>query len=206
MTRASELFGGGGGFNFIEPWKLLPYTATVANLAIYDSAGAGQDAASTAFFTEMARRGLQDTTNWTADTYKTLLSVTSGKGMVAAIIGCTMGGTQITTFRITVDGIAHTVAVTGASGKRACLLAKSGNPEDFTTSTTYMKASTEALAADKATFSEVYAGAYIPPWRQMSAFPMLTFKTSLLIEAKNSASITNSTATAYSGVMYRLGL
>lgn len=202
----SSFGGGGDGINFIEPWKLLPYTATVANLAVYDSAGAGKDASEVAFFTEIARRGAIDTTNWAADTYKTILSVTSGKGLVAAILGCTMGGAETTTFRITIDGIASTVAITGASGKRACLLARNGITAEFTTVSEYLYPGAETLAADKATFSATYAGAYIPPWRVMSASAMLTFKRSLLIEAKHSANITNSTATAYSAVMYRLGL
>ena len=208
MTRASELFGGGGGgIHFKDPWEFMPYTAAVADLLMYDSGSASRAASTTNFFTELARRGLQNQTDWVADTYKTLLNVASGKGLVAAIIGPTMGGAETTTFRITVDGVADEIAITGASGKRACLLTKNNSNVDFTTANTFVLTDAEALAADKATFANMYAaGGFIPGWRQMSAFPMLRFKQSLLIEAKNSADITNSTATAYSGVMYRLGL
>ncbi|MGE3333614.1 MAG: hypothetical protein AB7I36_08220 [Rhodospirillaceae bacterium] len=206
-VRASLKFGGGGGIHFKEPWQLMPATPTAANLIIYDAAPGQWTSATTGFFTEMARRGLQDQTNWTADTYKTLLSVTSGKGFVAAIVGPTLGGAHTTTFRITVDGVVHTIAIVGASGDRCCLLSQVKTGSDFTTSLQYIKVDTEALASDKATLSELYTSdGYIPGWRQMQNTPMLQFKRSLLIEAKNSASITNSTATAYSAVMYRLGL
>lgn len=195
------------GVHFSEPWQLMPATPAVANLLVWDSAGSSWNAGTTSFFTEMARRGLQDQTNWTADTYKTLLTVTSGKGLVAGIIGPTLGGAHTTTFRITVDGVVHTIAITGASGDRCCLLSQVKTSAEFTTASQFNKVDTEALGSDKATFGELYTtDAFIPGWRQMMDVPLLMFRKSLLIEAKNSASITNSTATAYSAVQYRLGL
>lgn len=202
------LFSSKGGIHFSEPWLLKPGLVTVARLLAHDSGGSGQASSTTAFFTEMARRGLQDTTNWTADTYKTLLTVASGKGLVAGIIGCTAGGAETTTFEITIDGVATTIAVgTLASGERATLFCGGiVDPAVFTTAGKVTQSDVEELEADKATLNR--QSAYVAPWSTMDfmSIPMLRFNQSLLIRAKHSANIVNSTATAYSAVMYRLGL
>jgi len=195
---------GAGGKDFSNPAEFLPYCAAVASLNVYDSGSTIRASDTVAFFTEMDRRGVQDTTDWTADTYKTLLSISSGKGLVAALVGPTAGGASTTTFRFTVDGVASTVAVAGlASGERATLMPMTAVGSDYTTAAVWPDPGAEGLDADKATFGAIRASSNIPPWRRMSEFPMLKFNTSLLIEAKHSASITNSTATAYSAVMYR---
>lgn len=202
--------GGGGGIHFKEPWLLQPYIATVGSLKVQDNFGSDQTAATVAFFTEIARRGAQDTTNWTSDTYKTLLTVSSGKGLVAALIGPTAGGSSTTTFEITVDGVLTEIAVTGlASGKRAMLSAPGAVVSGPATTTALAYAGDAALDSGKQIFSEVPTStSYVPTHQFMAAFgvPMLRFNQSLLIRAKHSASITNSTATAYSGIVYRLGL
>lgn len=209
MTRASELFGGGGGIHFKDPWEFKPFVQPAANLQIWDSGGTQQDSTATAFFTEMARRGLQDTTNWTADTYKTILSVPSGKGLVAAYIGCTAGGAETHTVEFTIDGVLTEITIgTLASGERGILIGGYADGAQYTTVSDINKSASEALEADKATFtamSNVQSVSAIAPWRS-TYWPCLKFKTSLLIRAKHSANITNSTATAYSAVMYRLGL
>lgn len=201
--------GGGGGINFKEPWILQPYTATAASLQIQSSGGADQTSATVAFFTEMARRGLQDTTDWTADTYKTLLSVSSGKGLVAAIVGPTPGGSSTTTFEITVDGVLTEIAVATSSGKRALLSSFGAVVSGPVGTNVPAYAGSAALDSGKQIFSDVTASpSYIATHQFMAAFgvPQLRFNQSLLIRAKHSASITNSTATSYSGIVYRLGL
>lgn len=205
------LFGSSAGIHFKEPWQFMPYCATASALQTYTTADANNASNTTAFFTEMARRGLQDTTDWTANTYKTLLNVSSGKGLVACLVGPTAGGAATTTFRITVDGVQDEIAVTGlASGERAVLIKGGVNLNSaFTTAGGFQFSGNEALDADKATFGAIQGSpAFITPWRMIDALgtPCLIFTASLLIEAKHSASITNSTATAYSAVMYRLGL
>ncbi len=201
--------GGGGGIHFKNPWEFYPYMGAVAVINIYDSGGTVRDASTTNFFTQMANAGLQDTTNWTANTYKTLLTVASGKGFVAAMIGCTAGGAETTTFEITVDGVLTEIAVgTLASGERAMLLTGYFDDVDQTTALACSKPVAVALEADKATFGS-FGGvnlSVIPPWRSMRGIPLLKFSQSLLIRAKHSATITNSTATAYSAIMYRVGL
>lgn len=195
------------GIHFNQPSQFQPIIAPVADLNVFDNGNIIQDSSTTAFFTQMASRGLQDTTNWTANTYKTLLTVT-GAGFVAGIVGPTAGGTQTTTFEITTDGILDEIAITVAASQRAVLLAKYGGSTDFTTAEIFMYAGVSAaLGADKATFTiSSNPVGVIPGWRQMAIVPQLRFTRSLLIRAKHSASITNSTATAYSAVMYRLDL
>lgn len=202
--------------HFKDPWLFSPFTAAVAALNIFDSADTVRDSSTTNFFTQMANLGLQDTTNWTADTYKTLLNVSSGKGLVAALVGPTTGGAETTTFRFTVDGVQSTVAVVASGATRRAVLLAGGpgkdnaaTAADFTTASIYAQSRNMSLAADKSTFADMPSSpSYILPWRMVHMFgvPCLQFNTSLLIEAKNSANITNATATAYSAVMYRLGL
>jgi hypothetical protein len=208
----ADPFSINSGPDFTVPWRLAPYRSTADYIVVGDSSGAAQTTAGTAFFTEMARRGLQDTTNWTADTYKTILSVTSGKGLVAAYIGCTAGGTQSHTVEFTVDGVVSEMTISSmASGERAIWIA-GGAPTAFFSTTLNLGGFPgyyEVLDANKSNFTSTTGLTFqIPSW-YMTTFmgiPCLRFNRSLLIRAKHSASITNSTSTAYSSVMYRLGL
>ena len=198
------------GVNFKDPWLMYPMMTTALTTRAFGADGVDRTTATTQFFTEMASRGLQDQTNWTSNTYKTLLSVTSGKGEVYCMNGPTAGGAETTTFEITVDGVLDEIAVgTLASGERAFLHCGLTVDDLFTTATQNLLPGTEILEADKATWGASGGGdLYVPPWWAVGALrhPMLQFDNSLLIRAKHSASITNSTATAYSAVMYRLGL
>lgn len=191
------------GIHFNEPKRFYPGCAVATAFQCSDSAGSARASDTTNFFTELARRGLQDQTNWTADTYKTILSVT-GAGLVAAYIGCTAGGVQSHTVEFTVDGTLSTVTIAGlASGERAVLLTGLGYTSDYTVADIYFNPGTEALDSDKATFGGVLTNGLLPTWRNSDRIPCLEFRSSLLIRAKHSATITNSTATAYSAVMYR---
>jgi len=205
------LFTQSNGIHFKDPWLLQPYTATATSVEIVDTGGVNRDSATVAFWTEFAGLGLQDTTNWTADTYKTLLTVSSGKGLVGTLIGPTAGGSSTTTFEFTLDGGSPLeIAVSGlASGQRAVLTAAGLIQSGPAATTTPGLPNGAALAANKQIFAEAPNTASLVGTHQfMASFgvPQLRFNQSLLIRAKHSASITNSTATAYSGVMYRLGL
>ena len=208
-TKASLLLGNGGGIHFKEPWLLQPYMPPATTLEIFGAGDSAELSSTTAFFTELARRGLQDTTNWTAGTYKTILNVSSGKGLVAAYVGCTAGGAETHTVEFTVDGVLTEIAVaTLASGERAFLTCGYGDLIEYTTADAWLFGHDEALEADKATFSTLsQLTSKVLPWRVVNrGIPCLRFNQSLLIRAKHSVDITNATATAYSGVMYRLGL
>lgn len=198
------------GNHFRSPWLLLPSSTAVGNLSISTDAPTVSVASTTAFFTEMAAtRGIQDTTNWSANTYKTLLSISSGFGLVAGVVGCTAGGAETTTFEFTIDGVISTITTTNASGERTTLLA--GGPmisAAFTTINLAPLPMATSMDAGKSQLIAANSALFIPgwPWITMAGVPCLRFNTSLLIRAKHSTSITNSTATAYSGVMYRAGI
>lgn len=204
-TRASTLLGGAGGIHFSDPGEMLPRVFVAANLLLEENDGTDRTSETTAFFTAMAARGFQDTTNWTSDTYKTLLSVTSGSGLLAALVGPTAGGSETTTFEITVDGKLVEIPIAVASGERACLMQLALPGATFTTASRFaIQGGT--INAGKTIIGTPTIDTLLCGWPLVTAYgtPCLKFKTSLLIRAKHSANITNSTATAYSGGMYRL--
>lgn len=211
LTRSdlvSELSRRGDGIHIKQSAQLWPFIAPVANLNVKDNANAAQASSTTAFFTQMAAAyGAQDTTNWTAATYKTLLSVT-GAGFLAAIVGPTAGGAETTTFEITVDGVLDEIAITVAASQRAGLACKLCTATDFTSADVFAAPGVDGtIGSDKATFTlPSNPVQYMLPWRHAVAVPMVRFNRTLLIRAKHSATITNSTATAYSAVQYRLEL
>ena len=199
--------GGGGGVHFKDPWQFLPVVRLAADLSNEANDSTPEASSTTGFFTNMAARGLQDTTNWTANTYKTLLTVASGKGLVGALVGPTAGSASTTTFEITVDGVLTEIAIAVASGERAALIVGGGLINLFADTQRWAQQN-GALDAGKTTLQTFTEDMVIPSWTIVTLLgtPLLIFKQSLLIRAKHSADITNSTATAYSGVMYRLGL
>jgi len=204
MARTSSL--GGGGIHFKEPWELLPHTRGAANIFDWDKATSGVTSATVAFFTELALRGATDTTNWAANTYKTIVNL-SGKGLCAGYIGCTAGGAETHTIEITVDGRLFELPIVNASGERAMLMASPVRSDFFTTAAANGY-STGDLNAAKTVIGTSAGSFVVPTWAAITGLgtPCLKFNTSLLIRAKHSAIITNSTATAYSGVIYRMGL
>lgn len=191
------------GIHFTDPRQLQPFAA-VTPASFGD--GASHDATTAAFFTSIANRGLQDQTDWTADTYKTIANLTfTNGGLIAMYIGPTCGGVETHTTRWTIDGgTPITVTLTPcASGKRPVLSAMFA-PTSVTTG--LYTIGNEVVNSDKATFVDVPAATYFAPiWSglNLNSIPCLYVRSSLLLEAKNSASITNSTATAYSGLVYK---
>ena len=199
------------GVHFKDPWQFTPVSHSAANLGIVSNAVAETFADATAFFTQLATRGLQDTTNWTADTYKTILNVASGKGLVSAYIGCTEGTAAAThTVEFTVDGVLTEIAIPiVATGQRGCLFTAIMATTSFTTAAAHAAAAFGSLNAGKTTFATIPTTTpqvLDHGWITSHGTPCLLFERSLLIRAKHSTTITNSTATAYSGVQYRLGL
>ncbi|CAB4165267.1 hypothetical protein UFOVP823_24 [uncultured Caudovirales phage] len=205
--RLSQLYPEAGGHHFKKPWKFIPSVSLVGNVTAIMGNGTATISSATNFFTEMARRGLQDTTNWTANTYKTLLNVTSGCGLVACVVGPTSAGADTTTFEITVDGILYTMSIVTASGTRAVL--SIGSVRTAGAGTYILNNTMGPIDAGGTTFGDDnYAEINLPHWGEIGKYgsPCLEFERSLLIRAKHSASVTNSTATAYSAIQYRKGL
>jgi hypothetical protein len=196
MANIANKFGlgGGGGINFTDPRQLQRSTALAGNIVIADSALSQPGSTAAGYFTEIALRGFADNTNWTADTYKTLLSVTSGSGLLSHLVGPTaLGSAPTTTFDITVDGgTAYEIAVTAtASGQRA-VIGPAVGPALFTTAAEYLRGPS---AVDTNRMVDVVGGTYIPAWPaiRLMPIPCLEFKLSLLVRAKSSEN--NSTTT-----------
>lgn len=206
-ARASLSLGyQSAGSNFKDAKLFQPYSITSTGLLIHDAAASATNAGAVAFFTELANRGVIDSTNWTGGTYKTILSVSSGSGVVYAMVACTAGGAETTTFEVTVDGALQEVTVTNASGERALLVFGLGYTAATYTTAAYWSASLGTLNANKDTYTSAGGVLPHPAFLGMNGTPGLQYNKSILIRMKHSVDITNSTATAYSGVMYRAGI
>ena len=203
----ADPFSKGYGVHFNEPWQMTPRISAAADYSLADAAGGLTDGSTVAFFTELANRGATSTTDWTANTYKTIVNL-SGKGLCAAIIGPTSAGADITTVEITVDGgTAVEYPILSAAGARAAMTVGYLQNTAFTTAPDFAD-SGGALNGAKTILGDGATSRYIPAWDTISFFgtPCLMFRTSLLVRAKHAQNITNATATSYSGVMYRMGL
>jgi hypothetical protein len=196
----------GGGIHFTDPGEFQLISNASSTVRYINATGSAFSANTTVAFTGFAAMGLQDLTNWTANTYKTILSV-SGKGFVAGYIGCEAGGAETHTVEFTVDGTLKEIAIVNASGERA-LIVPGLIPETAYTTANFEAANNSGpLDAGKTTLGTVSSTqGFITPWQWLgtNGVPLLKFTTSLLVRAKHSASITNSTATAYSALLYRL--
>lgn len=196
-----------GGVNFSEPWKLIPMQCPVAGLNIADRSGNTSDCSSTAFWTDFATIGAIETNNLTADTWITIATI-SGKGLLAGVIGPTSAGADTTTFGIDVDGAGEVeYPVVCAATTRAALFCGSMLDTSFTTSPDWADQGGE-FNAGKTVLVAGSAARYIPSWHSIAMLgtPVLEFKRSLVVRVKHSQNISNSTATAFKGAMYRLGL
>lgn len=201
------------GIHFKDPWIMNVHTDLAANISLYDTVPNANTAATVAFFTGLSSFGVIDSTNWTANTYKTIYSHT-GMGLIYMMIGPTAGGAETTTFEITIDGVLTTVTVTNANGERAMLEAAgiSGGTDLNTTNVGWAPAPGVAgggldagLTTTQATTT---AGHLVHPmrWHGSLGIAALRYNISALVRMKHSAIINNSTATAYSGVMVRKGI
>ncbi len=190
-----------GGIHFSDPrefFRALSVTGGV--LSVMDASGTTTGDQAAGFFTEMGRRGVADNTNWTADTYKTLLSISSGMGYVSHLIGpIGLAGTPTTTFEITVDGTLYTVAVTATGITQRAVLGPIPQSSAGVFFTTAKSSAYGANAIDAGKTTQTFAGTVlnpeILPWStlRMLGTPCLVFRNSLLIRAKSSES--NSTTT-----------
>lgn len=141
---------------------------------------------------------------WSADTYRTVASISSGSGLVSAMFGPATSFAQTTTFRVTVDGIAYTfTAGTTADSERNIV----GWGLPFTAYTAagpygfqYGAASPDGFTALPNTTSKFMV--LEPGDPRLSAGNLLLFKRSLLVEVKISGTATGAGGTyVYAGVV-----
>jgi hypothetical protein len=114
--------------HFSDPRRFLRASLASANIA----------ANSADYFTgqpySLDRLGVDDNTNYTATTAKTILNVTSGSGYLAGVIGPTQTNVgDTTTFTITVDGAAYSITVTQQVASSRAVLGHIAPPAIFTT-------------------------------------------------------------------------
>lgn len=211
MTDLANAFGfrRGAGPHFSDPWMLGPgHAVPVANLVGYEASGPTSRASTTSnFFTLVGYHGTALNSDFTADTYKTLLNVTAGRGLVAAFIGPTGGGAETTTFEVTIDGNAAVeIPVTVASAQRA-FLGVFGKNNSGTVSELVL-ADEDQMNAGKTTFS-TSAGGVLMPWKIMKqrGLSCLQFNVSLLVRVKHSANVTGtSSQERQCGIIHMNGL
>ena len=197
---------GNPGPNYKDPTQMTPMSYASASVGIGAvSAGSISTMETVQAFTNLSSYGAIVTSNWTANTYKTIYSHT-GKGFVYGMVACTAGGAETTTFEITIDGKLYELTVTNANGERAHLWCAGPMAEaDFTTSAQIMKSQDGGLDVATGTTLQTTSSTRLLSMRsyQVLGVPVLEYDVSCLIRMKHSVDITNSTATAYSGVMAR---
>lgn len=195
MSTLSQLFGGNRFLT--DPTQMPIYSATSAtlNTSINDFASTVAG-----FFTgnndSVDRYGVQDDTNWTANTYKTILSLTATKaGYVSTLIGpthATAGDTLI--WRLTVDGGAPAYVLTAGTAQANTSRIVIGNVMDnrsYTTAGRFLLLNSVGAPSDGITADisaqPTWIGVHLAFW---TGSPLLRFNSSLLVEAKASQNIT----------------
>ena len=198
------------GNNFTNPANFSVITDAAGTFFVYNASDGADASTATAFFTEFARRGLEDQTNWSEDTYKNILS-TTGPLVMFCYVSCTAGGSETHTVEITASGVTKTFAIPLTSGQRGVITGSTFDDSTFwTTAARWVKPTGQVLSSNKAIFENQPANGIIPPWMgvQIANLQCLAVEddSTFLVRAKHSVAITNSTATAYSGIMYHKGL
>jgi hypothetical protein len=214
MASVASKFGlgGGGGFNFSKPSGFFVANLPSAYIQLHDSGAVLRAPTSANFWTTLNTLGASVDSAFTADTYKTLLTVSSGAGKVPYLVGPTApGASETTTWEITVDGTLYTLATLPATGERSVL------GVGFNISSTGYTAAAPGASAiqglqaskDQTTGTGWVGGAtsVMSAWGNLNLhqLPMLEFSTSLLVRVKHSANVTDTAATGrQSGLMYML--
>jgi len=199
------------GSHFKKPWLLGPgYAEPDYGLLSMTNSGPTQNNSTGAtFWSQFGNHGTVLDSNFTADTYKNLLNVPSGKGLVATVVGPTADAAETTTFEFTVDGgTAEEIAVPVISGSRAVFGVTQTN--NSTAVSQYAIHDLHQFNAGKSVYT---SGAilYIPQWHVMthvaSGVALLCFETSLLVRIKHSDDVTaTGSQERQCGIIHRNGL
>lgn len=195
--------------NFKRLWKMIPKTGGTSSNAFATYTGSTTSTNGdnqTLMWTVLSNRGAVDSSAKTANTFASILNVSSGKGEMAAIIGPIVNADGCTSFEITRDGEGpYLVHVSTSAGSRAGLLSNFGvaNTQAYVNNAT-----TFNLNTSKSVFTSSVQ-AIVPTWEQIKyeGVPVLEYLRSLLIRVaitSDNSSTTNNER--YAAVMYRAGL
>lgn len=136
---------------------------------------------------------VQDDTNWTADTYKTILNLSGQSGLVVGFLGPTLptaGDTN--TMRITVDGAAYTIVLTAQVNAGRSYLACVRSNTIYTTVDTEMAYA--GTSSDGLTAYITFVAAILSPSDALATgATLLRFSSSLMVEMKISVNLTTTT-------------
>ncbi len=187
MSTVSQFFLGGP--HFTDP-RWLPKGYGDSGQVGMSNSAASFDYFSTANgWTYLGRLGTAVDSDYSADTFKTLLSVSTQAGYLAGVVGPKMAtATDTTTFRITVDGgSAVSIAIVGAGTSVRCFLAHSVPRNLYNVSD--VSGQGDALASDKMRL--IYGAGYsaeailLPVQRGLTqGVGLVRFTSSLLVECK----------------------
>ncbi len=203
MTTATCTISLGSAANFSDPKRMPKGIAQAQSIALNDYTD-NRSSTVSSFWTPLANNGVDDNTDFTADTYKTLVDITSGAGVLCAVVGPTAGGAETTTFEITIDGGTPVeITRTCASGDRAFLghlisksaFTASGGPNYFP----------DGLASDKQGFdgSGTLLTLVTPNHLLFWGTSLLEYTESLKVRIKHSANVTGTAnQERRSGAMY----
>lgn len=149
---------------------------------------------------------VQDDTNWTADTYKTLVNLSGQSGLISQFIGPTLPTAADTnTWRITRDGTtAVEITMTAQANANRCVLGELIRVG--TSPATDIVSSSSGASSDGLTFyADPITSSILFSPRELKLFGsglLFRFNTSILVEAKISVSLSTTAAQERrSGVM-----
>jgi hypothetical protein len=111
-TYAQFLSGGGGGAHTNNP-RQLSRVANSSSSTVMRQQNTEVLSNVAQFFTNLTA---QLDTDWVADTFKTVVSISSGSGFVSAMVGPVPPSTSAITFRVEVDGVTTDIAFPSVSG------------------------------------------------------------------------------------------
>lgn len=192
VIQSSSVVNNSGSIHFSDPKRLPKSSATVAEFftGVRDNGSGKVNSTNSAFWTDqIGPHGADIDTDYAVDTYKTLVNLTDGSGVLTGVIGPTAGGSETTTFEITVDGVLTEIAVSVTSGYRAYLgYGASSTTEALAPANSALKFN--ALNSSKDTFD--LFSVTVPDIMGMlvSGTPLLEYTSSLLVRVKHSAAVT----------------
>lgn len=199
-TPASAVYG----VNFTDPRRLLRQTQNNGTIFVTAYTDGTDNSTSTTFWAEIPRRGVSVDSNFTASTYKALLSDNPGQGLVAGILGpLSLVAGETTTVEITNETGLYEIAIPLASGQRAYWGVSMGAA--LSPTGLFQGVGTGINAAKTIIDQGANYNVSIPAWNgiRTMGIPCLQYNSFLSIRMKQSVNVTSTTAFARAaGVIY----